>query len=600
MAKSTPEDTQSKIEDFKKLQILTHEAEKAAEMEFRNKLQNIYAEAAQDKEKFSLNWQQYTDFVRGKQWPLRRPSHKISAILNFMIENVERKTALLTDTKPIPNVRPRSDKLQDTADILNTLISMIFEDSGYSQSRADVVENAQVFGLGATGTLYDTDADAGRGDISVVSYDPRAIYFDPLVRKSYLLHEGEYVIVEDVWSLEKARDIFPERADMYHADAGLSRYVADKKEGFFSSLRSKVYQPREDKIASSEVPRVYVREFWMRDRSKDSSGKYRFNKASRKVVTIGDIISLDGSNPYDDGQYPIDTITWHTDFDSGWGWGDVELLKNPQELINKITATVLENISLMSNAIWIGDSDALTKEDWAKLNNAPGTYVKKRVGRELRREPGVPLPAYVGQTAQSLEMASEKMTGMVDVTRGISSGQVSSGVGIESLQMMAQALIRLRARALESMQERIGRKLISRIFQYYPPEKIFEVLRETKGNSKKELGVMESELFKPISERKREAWTDVAFSIEPGSSLGLAKSQRRIESMRLYELKAIDDEALLEDLEYPHRTEVLKRMTEKREAAAEAEVAAQEGGGGGSAQTQFPHQAGASPVGRTQ
>lgn len=594
MANNKTEPTQSQIEDFEKLQIITREAELEAEIKFKSKLLNIYNEAAQDKEQYTQNWRQYIDFLRGKQWPERRPSYKVSAIVNFMIENIERKTALLTDAKPIPKVRARSDEAQDTADILNTMLSLIFESSNYSQARAELVENAQVLGLGSIATLYNPDANAGTGDVSVASYDPRALYFDPLVRKSYLLAEGEYVIIEDIWSLEKAKDIFPKRADMYTPSAGLSRYITQRDDGFFANIKNRIFKPREDKIAISEIPRVYVREFWLRDRSKTSSGAYRFDNASRKVVMVGEVIADDGPNPYNDGEFPIDLFGWHTDFDSAWSWGDVELLKNPQELMNKIIATVLENIALMSNAIWIGDQDALTKEEWIHLNNAPGSYVKKRPGRELRREPGVPLPTYVLDTLGKLEISSEKITGMVDVVRGITSGQVASGVGIESLQMMAQALIRLRARSLEAVHERVGRKLISRIFQYYQPDKIFEVLRETKDIDPKTIEPIVSELLKPISKRKSEAWTDIAFSIEPWSSLGLAQSQRRIESMRLYELKAIDDEALLNDLEYPHRNKVLKRMHSKREAEQTPETSNQTGG----SVSRFPHQAGASPQGR--
>lgn len=594
MPKDKSEPTQSQIEDFEKLQIVTRAAELEAETKFKSKLLNIYNEAAQDKEQYTQNWRQYIDFLRGKQWPERRPSYKVSAIVNFMIENIERKTALLTDAKPIPKVRARSDEAQDTADILNTMLSLIFESSNYSQARAELVENAQVLGLGSIATLYNPDANAGTGDVSVASYDPRALYFDPLVRKSYLLAEGEYVIIEDIWSLEKAKDIFPKRADMYTPSAGLSRYITQRDDGFFAGIKNRIFKPREDKIATSEIPRVYVREFWLRDRSKTSSGAYRFDNASRKVVMVGEVIADDGPNPYNDGEFPIDLFGWHTDFDSAWSWGDVELLKNPQELMNKIIATVLENIALMSNAIWIGDQDALTKEEWIRLNNAPGSYVKKRPGRELRREPGVPLPTYVLDTLGKLEISSEKITGMVDVVRGITSGQVASGVGIESLQMMAQALIRLRARSLEAVHERVGRKLISRIFQYYQPDKIFEVLRETKDIDPKTIEPIVSELLKPISKRKSEAWTDIAFSIEPWSSLGLAQSQRRIESMRLYELKAIDDEALLNDLEYPHRNKVLKRMHSKREAEQTPETSNQTGG----SVSRFPHQAGASPQGR--
>lgn len=586
---------QTKIEDFAKLQILTKEAILQAEIRFRSKLLNIYNEASQAKQLISVNWEQYTKFLRGAQWPSRRPKYRVSAVINYLIENIERKTALLTDTKPIPDVQARSDQLQDTADILNILISTIFEGSSFGQGMVDVVENSQVFGSGAVGTLFDKDGDGGRGDISTPSYDPRAVYFDPLVRKSYLLHDGEYVILEDIWALSKAQDMYPKRADNFKSDVGLVRFQPNQKPGFFSAAKNMILRTRPDTQQGSEIPRVYIREFWLKDRSKKND-KYRFKNQARKVVMVGDVIVDDGDNPYNDGEFPVDLLAWHTDFDSAWGWGDVELLKNPQELINKITAAVMENIALMSNAIWVGDDDALTAKEWARLNSAPGTYVKKRRGRELHREPGVALPAYVQQTVQGLIGSQEKITGMIDVMRGDSSGQVSSGVGIESLQLMAQALIRLRARSIEAMQARIGRKLISRIFQFFEPEKILEVLRDTESVDSELMKSVQTELLKPITERKDDAWTKVGFKIEPGSSLGLAKAQRHIESMKLKEMGSIDDEALLEDIEYPHRKKVLLRMAKKREAEAVPEVGPPAGSGG----TQFPTQKNASPSGRTQ
>lgn len=591
--KKMTEPNGQQLEDFKKLQLITYEAEKVAELAFRQKLLNIYAEARQDKETISSDWNTFIAFLRGQQWPKRRPSYKVSAVINFLIENIERKTALLSDAKPIPNIKPRNDKLQDTADILNTIINSIFENSSFGQANTDLVENSQVFGSGFIGTLFDADGDNHGGDVSVVSYDPRAVYVDPLVRKSYLLHEAEYVIIEDIWPLTKAKDMYPERADMFKADAGLERF-RDDKQGFFATMRNKIFKSPQDEVVKSEIPRVYVREFWLKDRSVGENDKPRFKNKARKVCMVGEVIADDGDNPYNDGMHPIDMLIWHTDFNTSWGWGDVELLRNPQELQNKIIATVIENISLMSNAIWIGDTDALEKQDWNKLNNEPGTYVKKRIGRELRREPGMPLPEYVLRTLDYVGISTEKISGMVDVMRGIRTGQVSSGVGIESLQLMAQALIRLRARALEALHERVGRKLVSRIFQFYPPKKIMDVLMET-NRDVTQLEAITSELLKDISERKGDEWTNISFKIEPGSSLGLAQTQRRIESMKLREMQVIDNRALLEDLEYPHRETVLKRTEEKLTDAGEAEM----GAGDASRGTRFPVQEGASPVGRT-
>uniref|UniRef100_A0A6M3J6T5 Uncharacterized protein n=1 Tax=viral metagenome TaxID=1070528 RepID=A0A6M3J6T5_9ZZZZ len=585
---------EGKIEEYAKLQILKREAEKLQELDLKNKLINIYSEAYQYKLLSSKNWDEYIQLIRGTHWPKRRAAHRISAVINFLVENIERKTALLTDAKPIPKITPRSQKFQDTANIANQLMSIIFQSSQFGQANADLIENSQVFGSGFINTLYDKSTDHSRGDIRISSFDPRAIYIDPLVRKSYLLCEGEYVIIEDVWPIEKARDIYTKKADQIHPDAGLSAFRSDQDRSFFAQLKNKVLKPFSPQILQSEIPRVYVREYWIKDRSKDENGKFKFKNASRKIVMVGEVITDDGDNPYNDGDFPTDMLIWHTDFNSGWGWGDVELLENPQKLQDKIIATIIENIMLMSNAIWIGDADALSKEDWMKLNNAPGTYVKKKPGRELHREPGVALPAHVVNTIEYLERSSEKISGMVDVMRGIRTGQVSSGVGIESLQLMAQALIRLRARSLEALQARVGRKLLSRIFQFYGPKKIFEVLRSQQEDlTEAGLNAFSSELLKPISSREPTAWLDIIFEIEPGSSLGLAETQHRIESTRLFELGVIDDVALLEDLKYPNRDKVLKRMQKRKLNEAEAQTPPDP-----SRASRFPQQAGASPKGR--
>ena len=571
---------------------------KLAEMAFATKLHNIYIEALYHKELVAQDWKAYTDFYRGEQWPRRRPSHKVSGILNFMVENIERKTALLTDAKPIPQVVAVNDDYQSTAKVLNELMRLVFSSSDFGQATADMLEGAQVFGSGFIGTLYDRSAMGGKGDIRTSSFDPRAVYIDPVVLKSYLLCEGEFIIIEDIWSLEKAKDLFPDRADQFKPDFGLSRIQIHQPPGLFRALMNRVYsRAREENVLRSEVPRVHVREYYLRDRSKGPSGNtYRFNNASRKVVMIGDTIAMDDSNPYDDGEFPLDMLAWHTDFHTAWGWGDVELLRSPQEIQNKIVSLLVENLMLTSNAIWIGDADALSKEEWEKLSNAPGSAVRKKPGRELHREPGVAFPPYAQQILEYVGVTKDVMSGMVDVMKGVRTGQVSSGVAVEALQLMAQALIRLRARALEALQARVCRKLVSRIFQFYEPNKIQEMFRIAGGDTTEEAIALKTDLLKPIADRSMEWTHNLMFRIEPGSSLGMAKTQRRIESMRLKELNVIDDEALLEDLEYPNRKAVLKRVRQKREDAANAEVAGNQPAPG--AATRFPNQGGSSPAGR--
>jgi len=587
--------TKEQLEEIARLEKVKTNLEKLEELKLVNKLNTMFLEAATFKEQISKNWEKFVSFLRGEgQWPKLRPSHKVSAVFNFLLENIERKTALLSDAKPIPKVTPRADAYQDTADLLNIVFELIFQDSSFLEANKDLIENAQVFGTGFLGTYYDKEADFGSGEIIIPAHDPRACYFDPMVLKSYLLTKGEFFITEDVWSLEKARDVFPDRADEIKPNNKINILTNDQRQNPLLKVFRQVWRPNYQQTQQSLLPRVSIKEFWWRDRSKDSNGNYKFRNASRKTILINDSIVVDdGDNPYYDSEFPVEMLVWHTDFESGWGWGDVELLKSPQEVHNKLIATILENLLLMSNAIWIGDENALSKENWRRLTNAPGSIIKKRPGTELRREQGVAIPEHIFKMVEYIERADEKISGLVDVLRGIRTGQVSSGVGIESLQLMAQALIRLRSRSIEALHERLGRKIISRIFQYYEPKKIFEILK-LKSDSEPDIKAIESELLKQTSKRRRTAWKDVIFKVEPGSMLSITKTQRQVVSFKLREIGAIDDKALLDDLEYPNREKVLARVEKKRQDAANKEIESQQG----SASTQFPHQKGGSPAGR--
>jgi hypothetical protein len=66
--------------------------------------------------------------------------------------------------------------------------------------------------------------------------------------------------------------------------------------------------------------------------------------------------------------------------------------------------------------------------------------------------------------------------------------------------------------------------------------------------------------------------------------------------MQLHKLGIIDDQAVLDDLEYPHREKVLKRVRAKRQREDDKEIPPRLSPG--SQGSQFPNQTGGSPAGR--
>ena len=137
-----------------------------------------------------------------------------------------------------------------------------------------------------------------------------------------------------------------------------------------------------------------------------------------------------------------------------------------------------------------------------------------------------------------------------------------------SLQVAAQAIIRLRARSFEQFLARIGQKLISRIFQFYTTDRVIKILGPD-GNIR-EYEWVRKQIMDPIlkyyegdyRQKLHSAFRDLQFKVVEGSSLAMNKIQKVMMAITFYRMGVIDEEALLEIAEWPHRKEILERKAQ--------------------------------------
>ena len=542
-------------------------AKSESENKFLKELNDRYTEGARFRDKVTQDWKHSIEVMRGNVWPDKRPKYKVNAVMNFLAQVVERKTALLTDSKPIANVVSRKRGLDPVCEILQKVIDGVFEERSWEQRLTEFVFLEQHFGTAAINTCFDTTLDWGRGDIDLTILDPRTFVFDPFVTRSYNLNNGEYFCLETARPTDYLRDKYSERSDDIKPDFASDENI--REDSVLSKIRNFFRGRNEERGMSTVVPRSVVRDYWVRDRKTKKDGKLVY-PTWREVLVAGGCIVQDGTLPYIDGNLPVDMMDWDFNVDSAYGTNEVLKLEMPQLMFNKVLATEIENAILMGNGIWVGDTNALSKEEWERLSNEPGSIVKKRPGTELRREPGVALPAHLTQILTLLLTGIEKLSSITEVTEGRKVGQVTSGVAIESMQLAAATAIRLKARQIESLIQRVGQKLISRIFQYYTEDRVFNLVGEAGGFQQY---IFERNVIRELVEKNgrsmTDAFQDFQYRVVPASSLALTKWQKGLIAMQLYQAGAIDREALLEAIEYPNREEILKRTMEKQQAGIE-------------------------------
>lgn len=508
----------------------------APESEVLKFLEQIDGEAESSKRdsngvSLHARWEENVRQVRGDQWRLRRAPYFLA---NVIKNEVRRKVASLTESKPQIQVRARRAGLNNAATVLQNVARAIFERSRVEEVIYRVAQFGMTMGVAFMGVFWDKNED----DVEITFIDPRRVYLDPSVSSASDLNRASYIRIDTVLPLHEIRAAFPGRGALVEPDERHSSYSELPRSRMSVVSAALSLLPRPYRLGQSSkagpIPRAEIREYWIRDPQVNLEGNLLF-PGGRHIVRAGKIILLDEPNPYIDGQWPIEMFEWDIDYDSAWGMDEVQDLRRIQEAINRLGDAWVHNTLLGSNFKVIGDLDALDPDQWDKLDNEAGLIIRRRPGRTLEYHPPIDPNPNMPNHLESLISLMDLLTGNSDIQGGRS--MAASSASFEGLQMARQTLVRSVARRLESMLERIGQKLISRIFQYYHGERVLFLhgpTREWVSYIYERQKLLEDDRGMPRPpEELAQAHRDFRFMVVPLSSLALTRVQRVLAALQL-------------------------------------------------------------------
>lgn len=540
-------------------------------------LNNMYDEAKSARDLVSKNWGNFLDYSRGRQWEKGRRSYKSDIVINLIELTLEREKGLLTDTKPTLYVNSRQKSLEGNAKILQKGIQAIWDANDFDQTLMQMISFAGLYGSSGVGITFDPLADNDYGDISLPVIDPRNMLWDPWMRNCRQVDKQcMYSIHETIVPIDIIRARFPGKGKLVEPNKAYSSYMTSEIKTAQRGRGGAVPYKKQDKDKgrTSAFPKACLREYYIFDPTTNETEKdikmgdmivrpgMKLFAGGRHIFMAEDVILIDEPNRFWDGKKPQEWYDWRLDTETPWGRSEVEVLINLQKNMNKMASVMIENFISMNNAWIIGDQDAMTPENWNKIRgDAPGLIVKKRPQRDFKRDYPPALPSTGFQIIQLFSQMLEQLSGMSDVGAGKRPTQLASGIAMENLQAQAQVLLRLRARGLENFLQRVFQKVIPRIFQFYTEDRMLQVLGPSEELSQFEF--VRKDLLKGVKDPSK-AFRDFKFIISPGSSLSMSKMQKAQLALQLFQGGLIDDEAVLETIEYPNAETVLKRAQAKR------------------------------------
>ena len=570
------------------------------------------------REPHDKDWNKYIQYYDGNQWyGNERPGYKASPVANLIFPTIQTILPIMTDTHPGIDVIPGEPTDFDFADVLSKVIRSWWEKRGAQQVLIEGLMDALRLSGGIFKIPWDGELEHGEGDVQIVSIDPFNFY----------ISEGATDCNQNCqWCIEYYPATVGELKEKYPDKASDIRATGKRKQENDDEDKTKVVvvSPTDKDMGpwpniGGDSPQgspndqdvVWVAEMWIDDwaveeieiEKEDGTTEVQRKRTypnGKVIAAVPDLkLHLETApNPYKDGKKPYVRVVDYITPRSFWGEGEIKHVVETQDLINKTLATIYDYTNLAVNPCWILDDDSGVDPDM--ITNQVGLIIQKQRGSEVRREGSPPLAPQVFEFYNMMRELYDTQTGVHDITQGRKPVGITAAEAINTMQEAAQTRIRLKERNMNVALAQIGRLVISRILQFYKTPRVIKISgakkwpewfefyvediqgegNEPKYRSNQREWKYNEDEKKPVAGNwKQSGESKGVFDIDvvSGTSLPFMKAQRGELALRLATMQMIDQDSLLETLDWPNKEETMRRMQEAAQAQAEAQ--AQQAGG---------------------
>lgn len=378
----------------------------------------------------------------------------------WLLNSLLNKHADAMDNYPSPNVLPREQGDVPEAEVLSSIIPVILEQNDFEKVYSRLQMKRLRSGTGIYQVSWDGTKLNGLGDITISDCDVLSLYWEPGVN-----------------DLQESRHLF--HVELYDNDQLISDYpdhpeLRDKLSGNAQKYPSYAYDDTIDTTDKSEVIDWYYRK-----RNSQGTVVLHCCKFVQDIVlsaTENDPMTAE-TGLYDHARYPFIPDTMFEVEGSQIGFGIVDVGKSPQEYIDRVEKSILENALVNASPRYFFRKDgSVNLDEFADLNKrfveVDGAVDQSNI------MPIVNYPfnaAFLNVVTQKIDELKET-TGNRDVSTGGTPSGVTAAASIAALQEAGSKLSRDSNKASYRAYKQLVLMVIELIRQFYDTTRYFRIL----------------------------------------------------------------------------------------------------------------------------
>lgn len=558
--------------------LLTRDGNSVENADLAGYVTNLFRKAKTKRKPLVNQWTKNYQILRNRTWGVRKewlPSPEIPEIYPI----VATLTAWQTDTAPtieaVPAATPNTPFYQQvvalTEDLSQIMLS-VWRSEDFAAELEKILWDANVYGIGVAKVLWDANRGGGLGNPIMQRLDPFRWYPDPdATCMEDALYFCEFTANLPAQELEKR---FPgSLAKVGTALQDDGDMAPDQVRGLRSPSNTRanplsvptdnpavnnVFKP--SRVIGggndpSEVPAYSLIECWLKTPVKDSQ-----RDAWRYIAVVGDTVLMDrpALDFWSHGQHPYVRYVPH-DTGEFYGTSLVEMLSKPQLSINRLLASIEQNIWLTGNPVsLIGNRTGLAR---STITTRPGQqlHINGNIADVGYLQPPQANPTQTEHLIDYYTSRMEAISGLSSIVRGQQmTGRNAQGV-VDSIQEAAFVRIRMNLRNLERMLTKAGNLVAALICEFYDVPRYVPILGSDGAKTAKMLHTQHFYLSSPDG---KQAPLKAGVQIRTGSDLPTSRSGRISEALALAGMGMLDQEAVLDVLDWPGRASIIPRMRE--------------------------------------
>lgn len=492
--------------------------------------------------------------------------------LALLASSIEKSISLQLEGRPRPYFEPLQVADEQFTAGLNFYKDMVCDSQKFDLKLAHALLNAKKFGIGFLKVTIDTEDPTERvigqeGKIIIKSIDPRFMWIDPCASS---WEDAAYIICAEPMDLEEARIRYPEYASKIKPDGASLGEADDERQSRLASVAGD-YGDR----TLGKRDRVTLKEIWMRDNTKhfvpmldpddnpvldeDGTplGEYvRTYPNGRVVIIAGDEMVFNQPNPYRHGRFPfialLDRVSSQV-----FPTSDCEALIPMEDRLSVLHKDMYKNMRANINAPWKTDTQTFDSADkYDQLSAEEGSVIIMNPGGQVDRMSPQEIPQSAFNLLGWMQSVYNDQSGVSNINQGqIQKGAQLSVDALENLQGASSSNLKMKQQLLEMFLKDFGYILQWNVRELCTSEQTFELNDPSSGQPK------------TISWKGREQ-PGYSINVQVTSSLPGNKAGAMQTSVSLWKEDLIDRQAALDQIKYPNRGEIIKRMQEREEKLA--------------------------------